>query len=691
MKIFSDISLWWLFPWLIACFAGAVFYYRKQNQTEAVSQIVKGALISFRALTLFLLGLLLTGILLETTESKLEKPVFIMLVDNSSSMKNYKDSSKLESSIKNFEDQLNSRYSNKFDIVKYSVDAEVNSDSPNFKGTVSNLDEGFKHIYNQYYNRNIGGICFISDGNYNKGNSPQYTADKISLTPIFSVGVGDTVKKRDQLIRNVSANDIAFYKNQFPIEVDIEASKMGNSQATVDLYQGSEKIATQEILYNGEFLDFKHISFVVDANAVGFVNYTIKIQPLEGESSLENNSRSVYVEVIDSRSKILMLSQAPHPDVSAIKQVLDKDQNSEVTSQLISDWDGQLKDVELLVWHGAGLSSNAALVNEIQKQNVAVWYIIPTGSQRNRVAELGLGVNVPADRRTDDVQGYTNTGFQLFELSDKVDQMLEKAPPVSVKFGAAQIEGASSLISQRIGPVKKSDPIFVIGKNSKSKYAVFLGEGLWRWRLSEYARTRKHEGFDEVVQKTTQYLVIKRNNDPFRVNLPKRFNTNGDVIIQAEFYNDAFEPIVDPDIQFELKNDDNRVLPYVFAKNTKDYILELGKLRSGKYEWNASTKHNGKSYEKSGAFIVEDISLEALATNADHNLLKLISDQSSGEFYNLTEMNKLLKDIGNRDDIVHVAYDETDYSNLIDWKWIFALVALFLSMEWLLRRYFGTY
>ena len=33
--------------------------------------------------------------------------------------------------------------------------------------------------------------------------------------------------KRDQLLRNVTANNIAFYKNQFPIEVNIEAHKMG--------------------------------------------------------------------------------------------------------------------------------------------------------------------------------------------------------------------------------------------------------------------------------------------------------------------------------------------------------------------------------------------------------------------------------------------------------------------------------
>ena len=114
-------------------------------------------------------------------------------------------------------------------------------------------------------------------------------------------------------------------------------------------------------------------------------------------------------------------------------------------------------------------------------------------------------------------------------------------------------------------------------------------------------------------------------------------------------------------------------------------------MAAGRYSWKASTKFDGKSYTKEGVFIVEDVSLESLATNADHNLLRLMSDASSGKFYSLNGTDQLLKDIGKRDDIVTISYEETDYSDLIDWKWIFALVALLLATEWFLRRYFGAY
>jgi hypothetical protein len=131
--------------------------------------------------------------------------------------------------------------------------------------------------------------------------------------------------------------------------------------------------------------------------------------------------------------------------------------------------------------------------------------------------------------------------------------------------------------------------------------------------------------------------------------------------------------------------------PYVFAKNTSDYRLALGRLSAGKYEWNAVTTFNGKQYTKSGVFVVEDVSLEALATSANHNLLKLIAANSNGSFYEIAELNNLIDVIGNRKDIVNISYEETNYNDLIDWKWIAFLLVFLLGLEWGIRRYSGTY
>ena len=692
MKIFSDISLWWLIPLILVSVVLSIWYYRKQKQMERAPSWKKGILISLRSSALILLGILLYGILLETTESKTEKPVFITLLDNSSSMLNYSDSSSVKSKIDSFQKGLKTKYGKRFDFKTYVVDGDLkDNDQYDFSGSVTNLNLGFNHIYNQFFNRNIGGICFVSDGNYNKGNSPKYVSEKISLTPIFSVGVGDTIQKRDQLIRNVAANDIAFFKNQFPIEIDIEANKMGTSSCELELYRNDKVIATEKLTYTGKDFDFRHVTFLVDANQIGFVNYTVKLRHLDDESSYENNERSVYIEVIDSRSKVLILSKVPHPDVPAIKSVIETDENLEVESKLISKWDGSFKDVELLILHGAGVSSNVELIRQANAINLPIFYFVTAASSKSNIDKLNIGLSIPNDRRMDQVQGYLSEGFQLFELSEKAQKLLEKAPPIHVKFGDVKIDGGSTLISQRLGPVKKKGPILFFGKNTKSKFGVFIGEGLWKWKFSEFRSAKNNSGFNEIIQKSIQYLVVKKNSDPLRINLPKRFNINDEVLINAEFYNSVLEQITTPDINFNLEDEDERNIPYVFAKNAKNYRISLGKLKAGKYKWSADTKFDGKKYTKEGVFIVEDVSLEALSTSADHNLLKTIASNSNGKFYEIGSMDQLLTDIGNRKDIVNISYDETDYSDLIDWKWLCLLVIVFLSTEWFIRRYSGSY
>lgn len=691
MQIFSDISIWWIIPWAIVSLALGVIYYRKQKILDDISSKRKWLLIALRSFSLFVLGILLFGLIIEKKDYKTEKPVFITLVDNSRSMLNYLDSTRVNSEIDKLQKELTDKYGDRFDFKYYTVGADVSEDQRNFTEQLSNLDKGFDFIYNQYYNRNIGGICFISDGNFNAGKNPIYSAEKISLTPVFAIGVGDTVVKRDQLIRNLAINDVAFLHNQFPIEVDIEGHKMGKTGSSVSIWSNGKKLASQAIAYNDGMLDFAHVSFVMEANTVGFVSYTVKIEEQENESSYANNERTFYVEVIDSRSKILILAKAPHPDLTAVRQVLEKDENVEVSSSLITDWKGDLKEYALLIWHDPGYSGNEGMINQIKASGVPVLYIVGGQSSNANLNKLNIGLNYPGGNRLDEVQGSVSESFQLFEISEDLRKAFNYFPPLTVRFGGVDLAGGSTLLAQRIGPVVKKDPLISFKLISGNKLGVIVGEGLWRWKLSDYAKNSNNTRFDELIQKTVQYLTVKKNTEPLRVNLPNRFNVIDDVILNAEFYNSSFERITEPEISLVLKNEEGVDINYSFAKNTADYTLSLGKLKKGKYTWVASTSFAGKKYTKSGAFVVDDVSLESLSTHADHNLLHQIAVKTNGKFYTLSKATDLLNDLDARKDIANITYEESAFDDLIDWKWLFFLLILLLASEWFIRRFSGSY
>lgn len=689
MKIFSDISLWWVLPIVGIAVTLSVFYYRNQQQLNDVSKGKKRLLIGLRSASIALLLLFLLGIIIESKEYKTEKPLFISLVDNSASMLNYKDSSGVLKKYKELNQAIKEKYKDRFEFRDYIVGTDVTEDSINFLDGVSDLDKGFEFIYSQFYNRNIGGICFVSDGNYTTGKSPVYSARKINLTPAFTIGVGDTVIKKDQLIKAVSANQVAFFKNEFPIEVDIEARKMGKGQSIVRLFKGEKEIAQQKVDFADGKIDFAHVNFSVNADEIGFVRYSVRIENKQNEITYENNVRTFYIEIIDSRSKVLILAKAPHPDLTSIKSVFDQDENTEVETQLISEWNGSLKDYALLVWHGP--TANQTVIQQIITHKTPVLYLMTTQNNGSDANALNIGMKLSSRNGIDEVQGELNTGFQLFEISEELKSRIQQWPPLKVPFGKIEISSGNTLISQRIGNVKKTDPIIYFGGDLNKKYGVIIGEGLWRWKLMEFAKTQKLEAFTELIQKTTQYLTVKNNTDPFRIILPKRFNKNDEIILKAEYYNASLERITDPKVKFNLKDENNKVIPYEFAKTNSDYSLSLGKLKPGKYTWTATAAFNGKTSKKSGVFVVEDISIEVLSTHADHGLLKQIAKETNGAFYTLSQSEKLLSDLEKRNDIVNIQYEESEFNDLVDWKWLFLVVVLLLGTEWFLRRFWGTY
>ncbi len=690
LKIFSDISLWFIVPAALVALSIAYFYYRNQKQVRELSGRLKSLLTGLRAISIFILLILLFGILFESKESRTEKPVFLTLIDNSSSMMNYRDSGEVKNLIDAYRDELGAQFKDRFELKTLYFDGELQDSILDFNGKVTNINLGFDHVYNQYYNRNVGGITLISDGNYNDGVNPVYTAEKISLTPVFSLAVGDTLTKKDQLIRNVASNSITFLGNEFPVDIELEAKKFGGKTVKVSILQGSNTVASKTVTYEDEYISSKSVQFLLSANTIGYNRYTVLLEEVNGEITFINNKEHFYVEVIDTRSKVLLLANAPHPDVSAVKSVFDKNDKLTVESHLITDWDRSLEDVELVILYGLNSSGSKGIVRDLQSKRIPIWYFIDNRTSRSDIETIGLNLKLPVGNRTDEVQANLQSNFQLFELSEDVRKMLIKAPPILVPFGDID-SGGEALVTQKIGSVVKPDPILLFSKSSSGKSAVFIGEGIWKWKLSEYVNKKENKGFNELIQKIGQYLIVRNNKEPLRIILQNRYNEIQDVLINAEFYNSSLELVTEPDISLTLQNEAGERFDYAFSKNSKDYRLNLGKLNAGVYTWRAETEYAGKKYAKSGKFMVESISLEMKSVSANFNTLNQLAVKSNGAFHQLKNYKNLLNDLSKRKDIVNLVYEESSFSDLIDLIWIFIVLILCLGGEWFIRRFYGSY
>jgi hypothetical protein len=63
-----------------------------------------------------------------------------------------------------------------------------------------------------------------------------------------------------------------------------------------------------------------------------------KLEPLQNEKNLTNNKKSISLEVIDSRSKILLISDIIHPDLGFFKRILETNKELELFTKTTSDF-----------------------------------------------------------------------------------------------------------------------------------------------------------------------------------------------------------------------------------------------------------------------------------------------------------------------------------------------------------------
>jgi len=279
--------------------------------------------------------------------------------------------------------------------------------------------------------------------------------------------------------------------------------------------------------------------------------------------------------------------------------------------------------------------------------------------------------------------------FTAFTLSDSTLRKIGMFPPLLVPFGnyGASVAPAGILFRQKIGQVQTTYPLLAFGDDNGKRTGIMLGEGVWRWGLSEYENYGNHHAVEELFSQGVQYLTANANGQHFRVYPSKNiFDEGENVLLNAELYNDAFEPVNTPDVKIELKNTNGKRFNFLFSKNGSGYQLNASGLPVGEYTYSAGTILGNHPYNTTGQLTVAPLNLELRQSAANHELLRNIAKGSGGQMLLPTEIDKLADLIKKNENIKTLVYEDRHYSDIIDVKWIFVLITLLLGTEWFLRK-----
>jgi hypothetical protein len=683
---------------MIGCLAlGAVYafvlYYREHLLAE-VSVFIRWGMGILRVASVALIAFFLLGPLLKNETREVEKPVIVLAQDNSESLVIGKDSSFYRGEYLEKINALTDALSEKYDVHTYTYgDGVRNGLDVDFTDKRTDISDLFSEIYTRMSNRNLGAIVMATDGIFNTGSNPVYSSKQLKV-PVFTIALGDTAVKRDLLIGDVAHNRLAYLGNDFPLEILVEAKKLEGRSSVLRVSNRSGILHTQTLTFDSDNY-FEFFSVQLEAKKTGLQRIRIEVLEVEGEISTVNNVVDVFIDVLDSRQKVLLLAHSPHPDVAAIKNAIESNVNYEVEVKLASDFDASTEAYSLVILHQlpSRVYPLTDVIEELTEKKRPTLYVLGSQTNFNTTNQLNLGVQLVGFRgQVSEATAFYDRGFTLFNVDEQLQQTIHKFPPLHTPFGTYKTGNSlNPVFTQKVGMVRTELPLFVFNKHNGVKSGVITGEGIWRWRIYDYNQNKSHDLFNGLITKTVQYLAAKEDKSLFRVYCDNAFQENENIVFDGELYNDSYELINDAEVSLTIANSEGTEYPFAFTKTGNAYRLDAGQLPVGEYSYEAKVTREGKELAEKGEFSVSAIQIELANTVADHQMLFNLSSKTNGKMLMPSEIEQLTALLEATEEIVSVSYTKTELSDMLNLKWIFFLILGLLTLEWFARKRSGAY
>ena len=667
--------IWFIIAFVLSCSLGYYqYYYRVKKPTK-----VNFLLVIIRSLVFFLLMLVLLNPSITKESIINQKAKLSVLVDNSSSITFFKKDSLVHAILQNF--KTHKKLNKRFDINYYSFgNLFQQSDSFSFDENQTDISMPLERIYKIQKNTS-NAIVLLSDGNQTIGNDYQYTSLK---DPVFPIVIGDTTEYQDVKIAQINVNRYSFINNQFPVESILQ-------------YEGTQTIKLRYSLENnGKIIFSKRINFseknnshilktFIKATKEGTNFFTSKIEYLENEKNIVNNSKNFSVEVIDKQSEVLLISSFYHPDLGALKKAIESDKQRKVTIKIVDNKNIQLNKYQLVVMYQTNNKFNN-IIDQLNSNKSS--FMLITGSKTDWLFlnNKSLGIN---KKNINQLENYSARFYNGFLNFSQKNIGFENFPPMIDYYGETTVSiPHQTLLYQSINGFSSQNPLLATANHNNQKKVFLFGEGIWKWRSTSFVKKNSFQNFDEFIGNLVQYASNKKIRNRLDLDIASFYNANSSIQIGAFYVDENYQFDDRATLLFTIKNKDSKnkkIFP--FSLSGTSYQLELTSLEAGEYEYTIEV--DGQNISKKGTFKVNEFLIEEQFTNANSSKLELLAQKTAGKLYFEDKYRLVIDDLVTDNRFSTIQKSKKTIDKLVNWQWIMLLIIGLLSLEWFIRKYIG--
>ncbi len=699
--------------WALALFAAlsallAIYTYR----ASLLSLPLKIFLASLRGVAVFLTCALLLDPALSSVEKRIDPPTLALAIDDSESL-TIKDNAIARDSV--LRELLSKNRDNFTSLGKPLIFSfgktcrETSLDSLAFKDKETNISDALQSLSRLKDTKKFNAVLLFSDGQFTAGENPIYAAD-VSLLPIYTVMLGDTVSKRDIVARRVVAPEVAVVGTKVPVSVVISQTGFRGSRVEVTLRDGAD-ILERKLL---DLTDLEQrVAFDLTPKAVGEAKYLVSVSTLDGEFSTRNNALAFFINVQKQKKKILVITGLPDPEISAVKNALLSNPSlnaifftqrspTEFFEGAFSAEAHRDADACMLVGFPntpASESLSQQVLSFLSGTNIPVLSLLTFQSSATRLKQYDALLAVKVGRTQGEVLdnlafialGSAGAQFAAFRpMSAMLDNTLKLAPPVSYLDCDFQPKPTASVLWRlRVGNRVTEKLLFAAAKLPARKAATITAIQLWHLSLSPDNDVR--DFYRQTLLGTLDWLVADEDTRRFKVEpTSKLFDESSRISFNATLQDELLRPISSARISLKVREKKSgQEFSTEFEAGTEAglYAASFERLPSGDYAFSAEAREADRSLgTASGAFSISETSTEFRLTEANPDVMREIARRSGGKFYTEKDFAHFFDDI-KRD----AAFQPTEMSatNRIELAnvsvMLIAIIAL-LAAEWLIRK-----
>ena len=695
--------LFFLFVFLLIGFT--VFIYR--YTVPQISSTKKILLIITRTLALTLLVLAIFEPTLTIIKKSILKPTAWFFVDNSKSIL-YDDGSEKNQKILGVLNELKqTEFAENTQLKTFGTKiSEINIDnlddvtfkegSTNFANIFSSLSES---------DENISSIVILSDGVITDGSNPINSAEKSGI-PIFTLGVGDTTKRKDIEIKNVIYNEFIYAENPTTLSATILNDGFANRTVNLTFYENDVLIQQKNIVLNQDGI--QNISFDFTPKSSGEKKLTLILSALEGEYNRTNNKKVFYINILSNKVKILLLAGSPSPDLSFIKNTLLADDNLSVNSITQigvnkflenNNRDKLLDSAEVLFLIGfPSKETSSELLNKvarfISEKNISFLFILSGSIDFNKLVQLqkalpfaSLGVGNSYLEIQPNVTPDQSKNPLLQNNSADPIAAWNNLPPVYQLFSEFNPKPESEIAARtKVNNVPTNKPLILTRRLGNQRSIAVLAKDIWKWKLQ--TAMKDQDVFDRFILNSIKWLNSPEDKKRVQIRtLKKLFALGEEVEFTAQVYDDAFNPISDAEVKVRLKNDNDKFELNLNSLGNGLYEGVLQTNKAGNYSFVGEAKLNNKLLgSDKGLFNVGEVDIEMMDTKMDYEFLNSLANVSGGMFFNVDQSKSLFKLLSELN--LKSSKEKIDTKEYSLWSNEFLMIAIILlfGIEWFIRK-----